>query len=151
MSNDAHKDALAAAEKLTQLSDEALYEQLGLRIEDIKLPGGFQRSHHFLDDFSQDAEDLLSVKDLKRIGQKWWGNLEPQLMKIVCETENAEMKTITGGKTISQVAATLATAAVISALAPPAWIIIGTSILAAKIAQSGLDATCEVWLESRKK
>ena len=35
-----------------------------------------------------------------------------------------------------------------SALAPPAWVIVATSILAAKISQSGLDLLCEVWQES---
>ena len=73
---------------------------------------------------------------------------EPELMKLVCDPNNAEMSQITSGKTIPQAAAALATAAIVSALAPPAWIVVATSILAAKIAQTGLEAVCEVWRES---
>ena len=68
-------------------------------------------------------------------------------MNLVC-TNNAEMKQITSGKTIPQIAASLSTAGLVSMLAPPAWVIVATSILAAKIFESGLDAMCEVWHES---
>jgi hypothetical protein len=46
------------------------------------------------------------------------------------------------------VAAALATLGLVSALAPPEWIVVATSILASKIVESGLDAMCEVWHES---
>lgn len=45
------------------------------------------------------------------------------------------------GKTIPQIAASLAAAGLVSTLAPPAWVIVATSILAAKIFESGLDAS----------
>ncbi len=148
MSETRYDDALAAAEDLSEVSDEELFTQLGLRIEDMKNVGGYDRSQQYSADFEQDAEDMLSMDDLKKIGRRWWAKLEPQLMKLLCDGSNPEMAKITSGKTVPQIAASLATAAVVSALAPPAWIVVGTSIVAAKIADTGLESFCEVWRES---
>lgn len=144
------QDALAAAEELNQdfESEEELFEQLGLRIQDIQNTGGYQRSQQYSADYVQDAEDMLSMADLKKVGQRWWAKLEPQLMSLLCDPGNEEMGQITGGKTIPQLAAALATTAVISALAPPAWVIVATTIVATKVIGSGLDAVCDVWRES---
>jgi hypothetical protein len=147
MSDTKYQDALREAEKLAKRSDDDLFEQLGLRIQDVQNTGGYSRSMNYSADFAQIADDMLSTEDLKRVGRRWWKNLEPQLMNLVC-TNNAEMKQITSGKTIPQIAASLATAGLVSTLAPPAWVIVATSILAAKIFESGLDAMCEVWRES---
>ena len=144
----AYERAVEAAEKLTQRSDEALFEQLGLRIQDVQNLGGFERATRFSADFSQEAEDMLSTEDLKKIGRRWWARLEPELMHLLCEKRNVELGQITSGRSIPEIAAGLATAAVVAALAPPAWIIVATSILANKIAQTGLDSVCEVWKES---
>ena len=148
MSDTKYQEALREAEKLATRSDDDLFEQLGLRIQDMQNPGGYARAMNYSAEFAQDADDMLSTEDLKRLGRRWWAKLEPQLMNLVC-TNNAEMKQITSGKTIPQVAASLSTAALVSMLAPPAWVIVATSILAAKIFESGLDALCEVWNESQ--
>jgi len=147
MTDPGYREALEAAERLTRLSDDALYEQLGLRIEDAEHPGGEERKQKYSADFAHAAEDMLSTEDLRRIGRRWWEKLEPELLRMVC-TRSEEMGKITGGKTVPQIAASLATAGVVATLAPPAWIIVATSILAAKIAETGLDAVCEVWQES---
>jgi hypothetical protein len=148
MSDRQYQEALREAEELATRSDEDLFEQLGLRIQDMQNAGGYSRSMYYSGEFAQEAGDMLSTGDLKKVGRRWWQKLEPQLMNLVC-TNNAEMKQITSGKTIPQVAASLATAGLVSALAPPAWVIVATSFLAVKICESGLDAMCEVWHESR--
>lgn len=147
MSATQYEEALREAEKLAVRSDDDLFEQLGLRIQDIQNLGGYPRSLRYSAEFAQEAADMLSTEDLKKVGRRWWQKLEPQLMNLVC-SDNPDIKQITSGKSIPQVAASLATAGLISALAPPAWVIVATSILAAKIAESGLDAVCEVWHES---
>jgi hypothetical protein len=147
MSDSQYDEALRSAEKLTARSDEDLFEQLGLRIQDMQNPGGYARSKGYTGEFGQEAADMLSTEDLKKIGRRWWKKLEPQLLNLIC-SNNPEMKQITSGKTIPQLAASLATAGLISAMAPPAWVVVATSILALKIAESGLDAVCEVWHES---
>jgi hypothetical protein len=114
----------------------------------MKNVGGYKRSQEYSAEFAQDVEDMLSMEDLRNIGRRWWKKLEPELMNLLCDQNNEDLRKITSGKTIPQIAASLATAAVISAFAPPAWIIVATSILAAKIVETGLDSLCEVWRES---
>lgn len=121
MSDAANYDrALEAARDLADSSDEALLEELGLRIRDMDNPGGAERARQYQADFSQRAQEMLSVQDLKKVGERWWRNLEPALMKMVCDPKSEEMGKITGGKTVPQIAASLATAAVVSTLGPPA-------------------------------
>lgn len=145
---DDYQNALRAAEKLAQLDDDALFEQLGIRVRDEANPGGEERKQQFDAEFTQDAKDMLSLQDVREVGRRWWGKLEPDLLRIVCTQDSAEMGKITGGKTIPQIAASLATAGAVALIGPPAWVIVATSILAAKITETGLDATCEVWRES---
>lgn len=148
MSDTRYEEALETAEMLTESSQDELYTELGLRIKDMQNIGGYERSQQFSADFEQDADDMLSVEDLKEIGRRWWKKLEPELMNLICEEKNEEAKTILSGKTIPEAAAALATVTLVSALAPPAWIIVATSILVTKVADTGLDAACEVWKES---
>ncbi len=143
--------ALAAAEELASLSDDELLVQLGLRVEDERNPGGDLRKQQFSADFQQNATDMLSADDLKRVGRLWWSKLEPQLLGLVCDEHSEERGRITGGRSVPQIAASLATAAVISAVAPPAWVIVATTILAAKIVETGLDSVCQVWGESMNR
>jgi hypothetical protein len=149
-SKNQYEDALSAAEELNRRSDEALYEELGLRIEDMQNIGGYGRSKLYSsDDFAQPyANDMQSTDKLREIGKRWYKKLEAELMKVICEENNEDMKKITSGKTVPQIAASLATAGVVSLMAPPAWLIVAVSIIAAKVAKSGLDAVCEVWRES---
>lgn len=146
-----YEAALDAANKLEGLSEDSLYAELGLRIQDMMSIGGYKRSQYYEADFSQETVRNLSWDDIVEFGKRWWAKLEPELMEIICNPNSEEQKKITDGKTIPQVAAALATAAVISAFAPPAWIIVATSILAAKIVETGLETLCEQWNESLKK
>ena len=148
MSDPRYLEALESAEMLAESSEEELYAELGLRLKDIYNISGYERSKRYEDDFEQDADDMLSTADLKAFGRRWWKKLAPELMSLVCDPKNEEMGTITGGKTIPEMAAALATATVISVLAPPAWIIVATSVLATKIISTGLDTMCKVWEES---
>lgn len=148
MSDPKYEEAFKEAQRLSEMSDERLYEELGLRMQDIINVDGYQRSQQFSADFEEVADDMLSLGDLKRIGQRWMRNIEKRLMKILCEENNTELKQITQGKTIPEVAATFATTALVSVIAPPAWLIIAVTIIAAKVADAGLDALCEFWKDS---
>ena len=149
MSNDTYEDALNEAQKLARMNEDALMEQLGLRIKDQELPGGEERSQSFSGDFAQNAEDMgLSAAALREFGQRFWKKLEPRIMEMVCDKDNEEMKKLTKGKSIPQVAASLATAAVVTAWAAPAWVIVIASILALKLTETGQETLCEMWKES---
>src|SRR6516165_9458324 len=114
MSDTQYDEALQEAKALTVRSDDDLFEQLGLRIQDMQNAGGYERSKRYSAEFAQEATDMLSTEDLKKVGRPWWQKLEPQLMTLVCSS-SPEMKQITSGKTIPQVAASLATAGLVSA------------------------------------
>jgi hypothetical protein len=149
LSDTKFEDALNEAQRLGDMSDERLYEELGLRMQDIYNADGYQRSQAFSAEFEEVADDMLSLGDLRKIGQRWMRNIEDKVMELLCTEKNEELKQITEGKTIPQIAATLATTAVISVFAPPAWLIVAVTILAAKVAEAGLDALCETWRESK--
>ncbi len=147
MAQQSYNDALQEARKLQDLPDDDLFEGLGLRLQDIHNPGGYERSQQFSAPFQQRAKDMMGVGDLKNFGKLWWKNLEPELMKTLCDSGNADIKKITAGKNVPELAATLATGALLP-LGPPAWVIVVATIMAAKIAKSGLDTVCQVWKKS---
>lgn len=142
--------ALVEAERLSELSDDALFEELGLRVEAKSQPGGEDLVTSFHADFAAQVGDMGKASDLlRKIGRKWWENLEPQLMALLCDPKNSETQKITGNKSIPQLAAGLAVAALAAAVAaPPAWIIVATTILATKVADTGIQAICATWAES---
>lgn len=147
MSDDIRQEATAEARALSSRPIEALYEELGLRAQDIFNPGGYQRVQHASAPFQQEAGDMFGTDSLKEFGQRFWRKLEPQLMDIVCGADNEDRKKLLQGQTVPDIAAALVTAGIISALAPPAWAVVLAAILAKKIAQAGLDALCEQWKE----
>ena len=140
-----YQAALAAATKLSEKSDDALFEELGLRMNDTLVFGHFPNTQEYEAGFTQEAGDMLSTEQLKQFGLRYWKNLEPKLMELVCGSNNAEMQSILGGKSIPEMAASLATAAVVAAFGPPAWVIVGTTILAAKLFDAGLETLCQDW------
>jgi hypothetical protein len=148
-----YEDALREAERLSKLSDERLLEELGARVGDSALPGGDQRAQEFSGDFAADVKDMGAATEfLRRVGRAWWKKLEPQLMRILCDPGNEDLKKITNNSSIAQVSAGLATAAVIAVIAaPPAWLIVATTILATKLTETGLQALCEAWAESNSE
>lgn len=148
MEDKVRQQAPEEARALTSLTEEKLYEELGLRAQDIFNPGGYQRVQQPSADFQQDAVDMFGVDDLKDFGQRFWRKLEPQLMDLVCGADNEDRKKLLQGQNVPDIAAALVTAGIISALAPPAWVVVLAAILAKKIAQAGLDALCEQWKEA---
>jgi hypothetical protein len=141
--------ALAEASRLSELSDDALLEELGLRVEAKQLPGGEMLVASFDADFTVVATEMGAGGDLlRKIGRRWWENLEPQLMAMLCDPANPDTLKITGNRSIPQIAAGLAVAGLTSIVAPPAWLIVAATILAAKIADSGVKALCQTWAEA---
>jgi hypothetical protein len=146
-------EALREAERLVKLSDERLIEELGLRVHDAELPGGEDRARKFSADFRASAPDMAGgIEFLRDLGRRWWGKLEPDLVKIVCEQDNKDLKKLTAGSSIPALAGGIATAAVAAAVAaPPAWLIVAATLLAGKLAETGIAAFCEGWAEARAK
>jgi hypothetical protein len=67
------------------------------------------------------------VEFLEHVGRRWFKNAEAELMKFLCDKKNAERDTLTSGKSIPQIAASLATAGLLALIAaPPAWVIVAT-------------------------
>jgi hypothetical protein len=142
--------ALAEATRLDGQSDDQLFEELGLRLQDVMNPGGYERVQHYSGKFTHAAKDLGFTDDLKEFGRRWWLNLEPEILGFVCNKNDADRDALTKGKTIPQIAASLATAGVVSAFGPPAWVIVATSIVAAKLADTGVKTVCQMWQEAIK-
>ena len=151
MAGDQYTEAEQAAQKLAEKDERELLGELGKRIEDEKQPGGQQRQLLFEADFV-DTSDLQSWDTLQEIGRRWFRNAECELMKFLCDEKNADREKLTGGKTIPQVAAALATSGLFAAItAPPAWVIIATTIVAQKLAATGIQAWCQVYYEHQGK
>jgi len=140
-----------AAQKLGERDEDSLMLELGKRIEDSKQPGGEQRKLEYEAAFV-DASETQSFEFLEEVGRRWYRNAEAELMKFLCDKKNADRDKLTSGKSISQVAASLATAGLLTVIAaPPAWVIVATTIVAQKIASTGIDAWCQVYYERQAK
>ena len=137
--------ALAAAQELDQYDDETLVRELGKRVADAKLPGGEQRKMAFQAEFV-DTSPTQGWEFLEDVGLTWRRNLEQELMEFLCPKDNAERDKLLSGKSIPEMAASLATAGLIALYAaPPAWAIVVTTLAARKIVKAGLDAWCQVY------
>jgi len=149
-SND-YQAAEQAAQKLSGKDEFTLLRELGMRIEDAKQPGGEERRVRFDADFV-DASAEQGSEFLEQVGRKWYQNAQNELMKFLCDKKNADRDKLMSGKTVPQLAASLATAGLLAAFAaPPAWIIVATTILAQKITSTGIDALCQVYAEHQPK
>ena len=67
MNHTGYEQAFNEAAKLTKRSEDALYEQLGLRIQDMQNIGGYERSKQYSAEFAQEAEAMLLTEDLKQL------------------------------------------------------------------------------------
>ena len=140
-----------AAAKLSRQDEFSLIRELGKRIEDTKQPGGEQRKLQYEGEFV-DTSAVQGNEFLEEVGRKWYQNAEGELMKFLCNKKNPDRDKLISGKTIPQVAASLATAGLIAAIAaPPAWAIVATTILAQKITSTGIDALCQVYSQRQTK
>lgn len=145
MADSDYAAALAAAEELDHYDDETLIRELGIRVEDAKIPGGEQRKLAFQAEFA-DTSATQGMEFLEKVGRTWWRNLEKELMEFLCPKDNAERDKLLSGKSIPEMAASLATAGLIAiSAAPPAWAIVVTTLAARKIAKAGIDAWCQVY------
>jgi hypothetical protein len=63
------------------------------------LPGGRERAAAFSGDFAAHLQDMGEGTDLlKKIGRTWWEKLEPELMSLLCNPANAELRQLTNNK-----------------------------------------------------
>lgn len=143
-----YEAAKAEAERLSRLSEARLLQELGLRAEDrIRDENGDDRAGSFEGAFAA-REPAMSGGRLEEIGRRWWGKLRNELMKVLCDPSNDDVKKLTGNKSVPDVAAALAVLAVGATVAsPPAWVIVGATLIAKKVVQSGVESICEIWAE----
>ncbi|MGQ9598174.1 MAG: hypothetical protein ACUVWZ_02035 [Anaerolineae bacterium] len=104
--------------------------------------------------FHREAEaSPEAIAKMKAFAQKWWDNLEPKLYDLICNRDNEQhdqlMNALADGA--KMLAMVLAPALVTQISTLPAIAIVIATIAAKKIAESGLEATCELWQESREK
>lgn len=136
-------DILEEAERLKKKSDDELFLELGLRIQDMQNPGGYQRSFAVKADFVHDAEVMGDESTLKKIGENFLHNMKKDLVNFICDEDNPDLNEVTKGKNIPEIVATLVAGALAS-LSPPAWTVVLATILARLMAKNGLSAFCEV-------
>ena len=89
---------------------------------------------------------------LKDFGQTWWVKFEPKIYDLLCNRKNPEHEKFMDalGGSAKELAMVLAPSLVASlAGALPAVVVVVATIAAKKIADSGLEAMCEVWAEAR--
>jgi hypothetical protein len=130
-----YQQALEESERLLLMSDDALFHELGLRIEDSNRPGGEERNQYYSGEFLA-VEPTMGTGILTDIGRRWWSNFEPQLMQLLCDPNNKDIKGLTGNKSIPALAAGLAGSA-LAGLAAPSVVIVVASIVALKISEAG--------------
>jgi len=148
MTQEKYNSALAAAESLADLPEDELLRELGQRIEATeKLSDGQVKAQEFNPGFP-DTSSQQGWDFFKDVGKRWYAKIETELMRFICDKNNPDRNMLTSGKTVPQIAASLATAGIVAAIAaPPAWLIVATTILASKLAETSLDALCEVYYE----
>lgn len=89
------------------------------------------------------------IANMKALGQKWWDKLEPQLYRLLCHPSDERDRMLDAlSEGIKILAVALAPTLVANAAEVPAVAIVLATIAAKKIADAGLDATCELWSSS---
>jgi hypothetical protein len=148
MAQNDYNEAVAAAEKLVGRSEEELFRELGLRKEGTeKSPDGQELALSFDAEFP-DVSEEQGWDFFVTAGRRWYVKAEAELMRFLCDKNNGDREKLTSGKSIPQIAASLATAGIVTAIAaPPAWLIVATTIVATKLTTTALDALCEVYYE----
>jgi hypothetical protein len=140
-----------AAAKLMHKDESYLFQELGMRIEDSKIQGGETRKLQFEAPFV-DTSQTLGGGFLKDVGRQWYNDAETELMKFLCDKQNPDRDKLTSGRSIPQIAASIATAGLLTVVAaPPAWIIVAATLLAQKITSTGIDALCKVYADRKAK
>lgn len=150
MNEGEYERAVAVASILAQLPQDDLFEKLGVwrkgQTSEEAFPDHESLSYEAA--VAGNTLEAINADELREVGRRWWCKIEQQLLGLVCDPSNTNLKQLTNGRTIPQVAAALATAGVVAAFAPPAWVIVATTIFASKVVETGIEATCEVWREN---
>ncbi|HLK59682.1 MAG TPA: hypothetical protein VKU00_24185 [Chthonomonadaceae bacterium] len=144
------QEALSTTERLIQESDDTLYEELALRMGDIYNPGGYARSQDFTAAYAEVASDMGLGDNMRRIGKRWWKNIEQEAWKIICKAKDPELKSLLNNQSLPEAAALLAVGA-LAALAPPAWVIIIAPLIVRKLVSTGMEAICAEWNSGAEK
>jgi hypothetical protein len=83
-------------------------------------------------------------------GERWWARLEPELHDLLCNRDNEQHSELMDALLLGarMLAVALAPALVTQVSALPAVAIVVATIAAQIVAETGLDAACEIWTES---
>jgi hypothetical protein len=101
-------------------------------------------------DAEEEGGDITAV--IKKLSEKWWEKFEPKIYDLLCNKKNPEHDKFLDalGGSAKEMAILLAPSLVASvAGALPAVVVVVATIAAKKIAESSLEAMCEVWAEAR--
>jgi hypothetical protein len=147
-----------AVEKMWQAEDlDPLYESLAIRAEAADKGVALDQ----LEDYNvRDRElpkieqegSIISTELVKEIGRRWWEKFEPKIYDLLCNKENPEHDKFVNalGGSAKELAILLAPSLLASlAGAVPAVVVVVATIAAKRIAESGLEAMCEVWAAAR--
>jgi hypothetical protein len=144
--------------KLWLSGEEQLYTTLGINqmaVEKAKESGDAQvleKAQQYDARFAPEDTGMGALDVLKDVGQTWWVKFEPKIYDLVCNKKNPEHDKFLDavGGSAKQLAMLLAPSLLASmAGAVPAVVVVVATIAAKKIADSGLEAMCEVWAEAR--
>ncbi|HEY1013569.1 MAG TPA: hypothetical protein VGE07_12740 [Herpetosiphonaceae bacterium] len=159
--------------ELATLKEDDLYRKLGEQMRQAELaaaddPEALAEAQAKGAFATPKGVEMGLGENLREFGRRWWGQIEPQLYKLLCSADNPQRDEIlaalpaskggtapaaTGGATTSASADTiaLALAPLLISLLPFSLSIIASTaatIAAKMIISSGLKTTCEMWQES---
>jgi hypothetical protein len=101
--------------------------------------------------FASDAEAGPEYTEkMIALGQRWWDKFEPEIYELLCNRSSEEHHELVaalleGAKVL---ALTLAPTLVAQTYALPAVAMVLATLVAKRVAETGLEAVCEIWAES---
>lgn len=156
-------------QELATLKEDDLYRKLGEQLRQAELaaaanPEALAAAQAKGAFDTPEGVEMGLGENLREFGRRWWGEIEPQLYKILCAADNPQRDEIlaalpankggsapaaAGGASADTIA--LALAPLLIGLLPFSLSIIASTaatIAAKMIIASGLKTTCEMWAES---
>jgi hypothetical protein len=146
-----------AVEGLWQDDMEGLKLTLAARLraaEEGKAHEALQQWDPPAEAFPAEAEAGPEILErMKALAERWWDKLEPQLYDLLCNEANPQHQQLMRalGQGAQALAVALAPALVAKVSALPAVAIVIATMVGKRIADTGLEAVCEIWSEARAR